>query len=108
VAELYGIADIFVFPSLHETFGISAVEAAMLGIPTIAADIPVLREVLTLEGKSPIRFVAPGDAPAWASAIRALSLAPPGDGLLHSFGERLAQRYSTERMIDAYVELLSR
>jgi glycosyltransferase involved in cell wall biosynthesis len=107
VVQYYGIADIFVFPSLHETFGISAVEAAMLGVPTIAADITVLREVLTIDGETPVAFVAPGDVPAWVEAVKGMSDAPTQPALLKSFGERLAQRYSTDRMIDAYVRLLS-
>jgi glycosyltransferase involved in cell wall biosynthesis len=108
VVQLYGIADVFVFPSHHETFGISAVEAAMLGIPTLAADITVLREVLTIDGETPVQFVAPDDVSGWVEAVTAWSDTPPAPAFLESFGERLTRRYSTDRMIDAYVELLSR
>src|ERR1700691_6028443 len=47
IADLYGAADLFVFPSTWETFGLAAVEAAMVGVPIVAADLPVLREVLS-------------------------------------------------------------
>lgn len=104
--ELYGAADLFVFPSLHETFGISAVEAALLGLPTIVADIAVLREVLTIDGATPVRFVAPRDVTGWVAAMREFIDNPPPEGTRQAFADRLAARYSTERMIDAYVALL--
>jgi glycosyltransferase involved in cell wall biosynthesis len=44
VPKLLGMADLFVFASLVETFGIVAVEAMMAGIPVVALDIAGLRE----------------------------------------------------------------
>jgi glycosyltransferase involved in cell wall biosynthesis len=38
-------ADALVFASIYEGFGLPIVEAARMGLPTIASDIPVLREV---------------------------------------------------------------
>ena len=43
--------DVFVFPTLAETFGLAAVEAAQAGIPVVANDLPVLREVLAVDGQ---------------------------------------------------------
>jgi glycosyltransferase involved in cell wall biosynthesis len=43
--ELYGRADIFVFPSLAESFGFPMVEAMAHGLPIVAADTPVNREI---------------------------------------------------------------
>lgn len=42
---IYKNHDVFVFPSLSETFGHPLAEAMGLGIPVIAADTPVHREV---------------------------------------------------------------
>ena len=39
-------ADYLFLPSLHETFSMVAKEAHILGTPVIAADIPIMREVL--------------------------------------------------------------
>lgn len=105
--ELYGIADLFVFPSLHETFGISAVEAALLSIPTIVSDITVLREVLTIDERSPVAFIDATDVEGWTEQIAAWTRTPPDQAERRSFAAALASRYSEERMMDAYLELLS-
>jgi len=43
--EVYGAADLFCFPSLLESFGLPMVEAMSFGLPILAADTPVNREV---------------------------------------------------------------
>src|SRR5208282_4068620 len=61
IANLYAAADLFVFPSTWETFGLAAVEAAMAGMPMVVADLPVLREVLQVENSGPVTFAPPYD-----------------------------------------------
>lgn len=43
--RLYQSSDIFVFPSLTESFGFPMVEAMSHGLPIVAADTPVNREI---------------------------------------------------------------
>ncbi len=45
VKNLYHYADLFVFPSLCEGFGLPPLEAISMGCPVVLADIPILREV---------------------------------------------------------------
>jgi glycosyltransferase involved in cell wall biosynthesis len=45
IKDYYAGAELFVFPSYLETFGHPLLEAMASGIPTVAADIPVFREV---------------------------------------------------------------
>lgn len=43
IGDFLAALDVFVFPSLTETFGLAAVEAAQAGVPVVANDLPVLR-----------------------------------------------------------------
>jgi glycosyltransferase involved in cell wall biosynthesis len=45
VSRLYQDADLFVFPSLAESFGHPLVEAMAGGLPILASDIPICREI---------------------------------------------------------------
>jgi glycosyltransferase involved in cell wall biosynthesis len=45
VQELYRGGDVFVFPSLCESFGHPMVEAMVHGLPIVASDTPVNREI---------------------------------------------------------------
>lgn len=46
LVDLYLAADIFVFPSLMETFGIAIVEALAAGLPVIVGESPGCRDVV--------------------------------------------------------------
>lgn len=43
---IYNLAEIFVFPSLYEGFGMPPLEAMACGVPTIVSNIPSLSEVV--------------------------------------------------------------
>ena len=62
---LFGVASIFLFLSLTETFGMPLTEAMACGLPILASDIPVHREVLAGAGK----LVPPTDVEAIANAM---------------------------------------
>ena len=104
VADLLAACDVFVFPSVWETFGIAAVEAVLASVPIIASDIAVLREVLSIEGAQ-ATFVAPDDAERWAGAIASV----PAGGIRAKKGVRAtARHYSVTRMIDAYAAIFEK
>ena len=46
VSKMYKCADISVFPSTYEPFGIVALEAMLAGIPTVVSDIGGLNEIV--------------------------------------------------------------
>ncbi|MBD3239022.1 MAG: glycosyltransferase, partial [Chitinivibrionales bacterium] len=68
--ELYSAADLFVFPSTTDTFGMVVLEAQACGLPALVTDIGGPKEVL-LPGKT--GYVAESDNPdAWVTRILAL------------------------------------
>lgn len=67
---LYENCDCLVFPSLLETYGIPLYDAAVAGIPIIAADLPYAKDVL--KDYTCKYFVSPRNSNAWAEAIYSL------------------------------------
>ena len=67
VADIYRGADLFLFLTSYEGFGLPIVEAQAMDIPVVCSDIPVLREV----GGDGARYVDREDADAVAEALYA-------------------------------------
>ncbi|MBA3836658.1 MAG: glycosyltransferase family 1 protein, partial [Zymomonas sp.] len=65
LAEVLGRARALLFPSHAEGFGIPLVEALAAGIPVIASDLPVFREIA---GDIP-ELLANDDENAWIAAL---------------------------------------
>jgi glycosyltransferase involved in cell wall biosynthesis len=106
VGAFLGCLDVFVFPSRAETFGLAAVEAAHAGVPVVANDLPVLREVLSYQGAPAALLVDASDTATLAAAVsRVLE-----DNALRETLRRNAQglklRYSVDAMVDDYVRIL--
>jgi glycosyltransferase involved in cell wall biosynthesis len=59
------------FPSHAEGFGLPPVEAAAMGVPVVANDLPVLREIL---GDYPI-YASVSDVYLWETILRSLAAA---------------------------------
>ena len=66
--EVVASADVALVPSQFEGFGLPLLEALALGVPTVASDLPVLREV----GRDHVRWVKGHDEREWASAVKAI------------------------------------
>ncbi|MEO0389941.1 MAG: glycosyltransferase family 1 protein [Pseudomonadota bacterium] len=65
VAALLQGARALLFPSRAEGYGLPAMEAAALGVPVIASDLPALREVL----ENIAVYASPTDRYSWKKAI---------------------------------------
>lgn len=100
--------DAFVFPTEAETFGLAAVEAAQAGVPVVANDLPVLREVLAVDGAPCALFVDTADTGAFAAAVRRVFDEPGLGAALAAGGRRLSERYSLDAMTDAYAAMIER
>ena len=68
LAAIYRRSALVLLPSEAEGFGLPVTEALACGIPVLASDLTVLREV----GGSAAQYAPPGDIPAWTSEVLAL------------------------------------
>ena len=101
VVGLLSVSDLFLLPSLQESFGLSALEAMACGVPVVASNVGGLPEVVT-DGVT--GFLHPPDHVA-AMADSAITLL--SDPALHARmaaeGARLAaERFSSDRIVPQY------
>ena len=79
----YNSCDIFVMPSLHESFGLAALEAMACGIPVVVSDVGGLKTFVT---DSETGFLV---APANANEIAVrIALLLENDSLRNQMGEK--------------------
>ena len=93
LAELYASSLFLAFPSTYEGFGLPVLEAQAFGLPVIATDIPVLREVA---GEGALFFPA-GDSEALADRMTALAQDPVLWRRMHEAALRNVSGFSWER-----------
>ena len=70
VQRMYKCADVAVFPSTYEPFGIVALEAMLAGVPTVVSDVGGLDEIVT-HGVDGMKSYA-GNANSIADSVTAL------------------------------------
>jgi glycosyltransferase involved in cell wall biosynthesis len=99
--ELYAASDIFVFPSLIESFGYPMAEAMSCGLPAVAAGTPVNREMC---GEAAVYF-NPTSAEDLAEKVRSLAKdARLCRSLSASGTRRVASRFSWSSHIRPLIE----
>lgn len=100
---VYAAHDVFVFPSVSETFGHPMIEALASGIPVVAADVPVNREVL---GDTAL-YYPPFRPSALAACLRRLDEdAGLREHLTKAGRKRVASMYDWNHHVDRLLELL--
>jgi glycosyltransferase involved in cell wall biosynthesis len=70
MAEVYSNADLFLFPTRYESFGLVVIEAMAAGLPVIVSD--VIGEGIVTNGRNGI-VVAGYHPPDYAEALRRLA-----------------------------------
>ena len=106
MADFLACLDVFVFPTQAETFGLAAVEAANAGVPSVVTDLPVLREVLSFEGKPTALFVDTSDQTRLSAAVSKLLGDDHLRNELRQNAKGLKLRYSVDAMVEEYIRIL--
>lgn len=106
IGNFLAAADVFVFPSLAETFGLAPVEAAQAGIPVVANDLAVLREVLSFDGQPCALFVNANDSAAFAASVESVLSDLTLRARLIERGRGLSRRYGVDAMVQGYAMML--
>ncbi len=99
---IYRLADVFVFPSLYEGFGLMALEAMASGTPVVTSDAIVFEEVL-----EDAAFIV-NNAREMAGAILALLIQPPLRETMINQGLALASNYSWRKTAQETIEVYER
>ncbi|AWM06760.1 glycosyltransferase family 4 protein [Bradyrhizobium symbiodeficiens] len=107
MADFLAGLDVFVFPTQAETFGLAAVEAANAGVPSVVTDLPVLREVLSYEGRPTALFVDASDHAKLSAVVSTLLTDQHLRDDLRQNAKGLRLRYSVDAMVEEYVRILS-
>lgn len=110
LGDILTAGNIYVFPSIWETFGLAGVEASMAGLPVVASDLPVLREVLCIgnerENAAMTRFHPLCDAASLADAVKNLAANYPDARLRNDFARLHREHHSRELMLERYTNFL--
>jgi glycosyltransferase involved in cell wall biosynthesis len=104
VANLYRHADLFVFPSLFEGFGLPPLEAVACGCPAILSDLPIFHEIFS----DSALYFAPRSADALASLmVRLLTDEQARAELLAKEKNRL-KLFDKNKIVASYLNLFER
>jgi glycosyltransferase involved in cell wall biosynthesis len=90
---LYAGAQAFALPSLHEGFGLTALEAMAAGVPVVASTRAALPELIGNAGL----LADPSDTEAFTAAVMTAATDEPARARLREEGRILASRYTWER-----------
>jgi glycosyltransferase involved in cell wall biosynthesis len=89
-------AQLFLFPSSYESFGVAALEALAAGAPVVATDLPVLREATGGHAQ----LLPADDLPAWIAAAHRLLSDPELRRRAAQGGRAWAAQHTWEQSVD--------
>ncbi len=98
---LYSDADLFVFPSLYEGFGLPLLEAMACGVPVISSDASSLPEVA---GDTAV-LLSPHDQAVWTNAMFDLLAHPDKRAALVAGGFRQARQFTWQTAAHSLLEI---
>ena len=104
IQEIYADADLFLFLTRYEGFGLPVVEAQALDVPVVCSGIPVLREV----GGDGACYVDPADAEAVANELERIISDPLEREAMVKAGHTNIKRFSWAQMAKATAQVYQR
>ena len=103
IPKFLALADVFLFPSKYEAFGLVAAEAMAAGLPIIASDIPAAQEVVGTAGS-----IAKLDLDLWKAEVMRVLYEPGVSQSMSEAGLKRAQIFSLDRMVQQYMDVCFR
>ncbi|MDR3712756.1 MAG: glycosyltransferase family 1 protein [Puia sp.] len=100
--EFYRAADVFVYPSKAEGFGIPPLEAGALKIPVICSNTSAM-EQFSFFGEN---HIDPFDFPSFTARLSANLVSPPAEEELARLSGLIHREYSWERAAEALYKIL--
>jgi glycosyltransferase involved in cell wall biosynthesis len=98
---LYQAAELFVFPSRYEGFGLDPLDALACGIPTICSNASSLPELM---GQA-ARLISPDRVADWAEAMVELATSPAKRAALAEAGPPQAAQFTWEKTAERTLQL---
>lgn len=93
LVAMYNLCELFIFPSLHEGFGLPVLEAMACGAPTLGADNSSIPEVVGLQSA----LFDSGNVKTIASKIEAVIGDPEFSARLRIHGLKQARKFSWQK-----------
>ncbi len=103
LAQAYASADMFVFPSSMETFGLVVVEAMAAGLPVVSSRVGGVRDVVR-EGVTGYTFDV-GDVPALIEGVRQIAVSRERITEMGYAARQFAETQSWDTMMDEVIDL---
>jgi glycosyltransferase involved in cell wall biosynthesis len=104
LVRAYRAADIFVLPSLLETFGMVLIEAMAAGVPVVTTDAPGCRDVVRHEKTGLV--TPPADSVSLARCIERYITDPAfRDAIIRNAQSSVRRQYEWSRVVESYEQL---
>lgn len=103
LAALYRSAEVYIFPSLYEGFGLPPLEAMSWGLPVLNSDIPCLREVC---GEASEYFDPAAEA-SLVGKVRLLLNNQERREELRRFGFKQVEKYRWEEAVEKHQQIFT-
>jgi alpha-1,3-rhamnosyl/mannosyltransferase len=101
---LFDLARLFVFPSIHEGFGLPILEAMAAGTPVVTSNLPPMNRI----AKNVAMFVEPEQVGSIKNAIERVLSSPRIASSMSNRGQQMAQRYTWDNSAQTMLELIER